>query len=179
MTKDKWRDEIRHRLSAMDVRLRARESSKIAGQLQNLVSSRHWKTVLIYAPLKDEPDILSLTTNSKVRWVFPRMEAKNQLGLYAVGNPSRLIQGKWGIREPNPSQCTRIEPSDLDAIVVPGMAMDPKTGARLGRGGGFYDRLLSNGKIRAEIIGVCFPCQKVSGLPEESHDVRLHTIIST
>ena len=63
----------------------------------------------------------------------------------------------------------------LDLVLVPGVAFDAQ-GRRLGRGKGFYDRLLA--KVRGHKCGVAFDVQIVSGLPEEPHDVRVDSILT-
>jgi 5-formyltetrahydrofolate cyclo-ligase len=62
-----------------------------------------------------------------------------------------------------------------DAVLVPGLGFDVN-GGRLGRGGGFYDRLLAAGT--ACRVGVAFECQVVEALPLEPHDRRMEFIIT-
>jgi 5-formyltetrahydrofolate cyclo-ligase len=65
--------------------------------------------------------------------------------------------------------------SDLDLIVVPGLAFD-STGQRLGRGAGFYDRFLANPTLRAFTCGVGFEVQLLDNLPIDRWDMPLHAI---
>ena len=64
---------------------------------------------------------------------------------------------------------------EIDVAVVPGMSFDMR-GNRLGRGKGYYDRFLP--KIpQAYKIGVCFPFQKLPGIPADENDMKVDEVI--
>ena len=63
----------------------------------------------------------------------------------------------------------------FDLILVPGLAFD-KSGARLGRGRGFYDRFLAG--ITGFRVGVCFDWQLVESVPVEAHDIRMDAVVT-
>lgn len=65
-------------------------------------------------------------------------------------------------------------PGDVDLFIVPGVAFD-RQGNRLGRGGGYYDRLLAN--VSVPIIGLAYKCQIVSRLPRQLYDIPVSTVI--
>lgn len=65
----------------------------------------------------------------------------------------------------------------LDMIVVPLVAFD-RTGARLGYGGGCYDRYLPTVSASCQIVGIAFDEQRVEHVPTDAHDLPLHNIIS-
>lgn len=65
----------------------------------------------------------------------------------------------------------------LDMIVVPLVAFD-RTGARLGYGGGCYDRYLPTVSASCQIVGIAFDEQRVEHVPADAHDLPLHNIIS-
>ncbi|HEX4984148.1 MAG TPA: 5-formyltetrahydrofolate cyclo-ligase [Ilumatobacteraceae bacterium] len=69
------------------------------------------------------------------------------------------------------------DPTTVDVVVVPGVAFTP-TGARLGQGGGWYDRFLAAVRPDCTSIGVGFDPQVVDELPTEAHDIRLDTIVT-
>ena len=85
-----------------------------------------------------------------------------------------LATGKFGIREPR-SHCGEILLNHLDLALVPGVGFDLK-GRRLGRGRGFYDRLLA--QISGTKCGVGFDEQIVEAIPTEPHDVHLNYILT-
>jgi len=65
-------------------------------------------------------------------------------------------------------------PKDIDVFIVPGVAFDEE-GNRLGRGGGYYDRLLAN--VSVPIVGLAYTCQIVSRLPRETYDIPVSILI--
>lgn len=86
-----------------------------------------------------------------------------------------LVKGVYGIMEPH-LVCPPRLPSRMDLIVVPGVVFDRK-GGRLGRGGGYYDRLLNKAK-KVFKIGICFREQLTKKVPMEKHDVRMDRVIT-
>ena len=64
-----------------------------------------------------------------------------------------------------------------DFVLVPGLAFS-RDGHRLGRGGGFYDRLLAGRARDAVKVGVCFALQLHEAIPSEVHDVVLDAVIT-
>jgi 5-formyltetrahydrofolate cyclo-ligase len=70
-----------------------------------------------------------------------------------------------------------VDPSWPDVVVVPGLAFTA-TGDRLGQGGGWYDRFLSQIRADCTTIGVCFAEQVVEALPVEAHDVTMDHVVT-
>jgi len=68
-------------------------------------------------------------------------------------------------------------PRNIDVVVVPGVAFTAD-GHRLGQGGGWYDRFLSDVGDETVTIGVCFAEQVVSVVPQEPHDISVRRVIS-
>ncbi len=138
--------------------------------------------VLLYAGMADEPDLIPLIDAghwSRERcFCFPRVRPGRQLTLHEVADPASFVRGPFGIREPDPARCREIAPSEIDVALIPGLGFDPDTGVRLGRGGGYYDRLLGRRDFRAPRLGVCFAVQIRRGLPDEPHDQAVHQIVT-
>jgi 5-formyltetrahydrofolate cyclo-ligase len=86
-----------------------------------------------------------------------------------------LERGAFGILEPRGE--VFLDYDQVEVAIVPGMAFD-KAGHRLGRGKGFYDRLLPR-LTQAHKIGVCFPFQYLDEIPCEEHDVVMDEVISS
>jgi 5,10-methenyltetrahydrofolate synthetase len=85
-----------------------------------------------------------------------------------------LLPGRFGILEPG-SHCRTVPLNQLDLVLVPGVAFD-KQGRRLGRGYGYYDRLLASiGGIKCAIA---FDEQLAIQIPVESHDILLDCIVT-
>ena len=65
----------------------------------------------------------------------------------------------------------------IDLAVIPGVAFTPD-GRRLGRGRGYYDRLLAHFPQSPYLIGLCWPFQLLADLPTEPHDLTMHAVIA-
>ncbi len=91
---------------------------------------------------------------------------------------TQLISNRYGILEPE-LDVTKVSPlGELDIICTPLVAFD-KTGARLGMGGGFYDRSLAHWQqTKLYPLGLAHDCQLVESVPVESWDVPLPEIIT-
>jgi len=147
-----------------------------------LIEQPLWKnarSVLLFAPLQDEPNVrplLHAALDAGKLTALPRFSATT--GGYEAAVVRDLAkdftEGKFGILEPGPT-CELADLKRLDLILVPGVAFDWQ-GHRLGRGKGFYDRLLV--EVSGKICGVGFDQQVVATLPVEPHDVRLNCILT-
>lgn len=130
-------------------------------------------TILAYWSLPDElptHEIVNywLETTSK-RILLPVVNG-NDLELYEYTGPECLQpQPPFGILEPRGTQ--RVDPSEVDLVVVPGVAFDLAK-HRLGRGRGYYDRLFPQ-MPNATRVGVCLSEQVVSAIPCEPHDLPM------
>ena len=133
----------------------------------------HWiaaKTVALFAPLPGEPNLLHLCPSSGKQLFFPKIFDHNLLWLRVEDTKTQLSRSSNGTKhllEPITQTSTKI--SELHLILVPGLAFT-KSGHRLGRGGGFYDRALSQRTLGTRVIGVCFDFQVRETLPTEPHD---------
>jgi len=134
-------------------------------------------TIATFAALPDEIDLTELVTLfPEKRWLFPRVDDEGGC-FHLSADPSKdLVRGAFGILEPRADSA--IVPLDeIDAFLCPGMAFDHK-GGRLGRGKGFYDRLLSQARTDAHKIGIAFASQIVPNTHCEPHDIIMDEIIS-
>lgn len=108
---------------------------------------------------------------------FPAFR-KGEMGFYAPADESDFIVGTFGIREPGlrsrPFNCTQI-----DMMLVPGLAFD-RTGSRLGRGKGFYDRYLGevDSEDRPVTIGTGYGFQRVGCVPTHAGDIRMDLLVT-
>lgn len=107
---------------------------------------------------------------------LPRINSKKSLTLCRVRSLSKdLKKGAHNIMEPK-AVCERRPASQMNIIIVPGVAFD-RLGGRLGRGGGYYDRLLRKAR-KVVKIGLCFREQIVKKVPMQACDVRVDKIIT-
>ena len=109
----------------------------------------------------------------------------NQLDLYWVEDlEDQLEIGLWGIREPIVERCERVFAlNEVEFALLPGVAFT-RSGARLGYGGGFYDKLLAQpdegnvGTPRPALVAAAFALQIVEQIPQEATDMRVEWIIT-
>ncbi|CAF0689939.1 5-formyltetrahydrofolate cyclo-ligase [Candidatus Methylacidithermus pantelleriae] len=172
----------KQRLDALAPSLREAQSQAIVERVRSLGFWQNSLTVLFYYPLRREPDVRPLL----VWWaslpgrtaVLPRSSpgASSQFSLAAVRGLERLEVGRWKIPEPTPL-APSVDPESIDAVLVPGLAFD-RSGMRVGRGMGWYDRLLSFLPPRTVRVGIFFSVQEWPALPKEAWDEPLGWIVT-
>ena len=136
------------------------------------------KTVLLYYPLPDEVDVRPLL-NSLVqqgkRVILPKVVSDSDLTLHTYKSQKDLEPGAFGIMEPTNKEISPDDIEDTAVAIVPGMAFDT-SGHRLGRGKGYYDRLLARIPFIYK-IGICFHFQLQKAIPADRHDIVMNEII--
>ncbi len=176
-SKSDLRKKIRLSLEKISPAVRAVESIELCERLEPQLRSA--RTILFFAPLADELDIWplleKLVAAGKI-CALPAFVAASQS--YSARRVLHLaddiVPGKFGVCEPAVS-CPELPLGNFDLILVPGVAFDI-TGNRLGRGRGFYDRLLANaGGIKC---GVVYDFQLLETIPAEPHDAQVHYIFT-
>lgn len=123
-------------------------------------------TVLTYAAFGSEADLAPLMGDAK-RFVVPRVAAGGRLTLHLAGGPTE--RHPLGMSEPA-ADAPRVDPSEVDLALLPGLAFDPY-GGRLGYGAGYYDRLLPALRPGVPRLAVAHPTLLTEALPLEPHDV--------
>lgn len=105
----------------------------------------------------------------------------NELELFLLEDVSELVEGAYKILEPKaelrqlPAKFVRAD--QLDLVMVPGTAFDPR-GGRMGQGKGYYDRLLANARPDAPLVGMAFDCQIFDEIPVAPHDVFMDLVLT-
>lgn len=177
--KTSLRDTIRARSKVIPPEERGTASAQICARLQEQTIWRVAKSVLLFFPLADEPDITPLISAALAAGntvcFLRHLPEQNDYEARVVAEVSRDLQpGAFGVREPV-SQCAVWPLNRLDLALVPGVAFT-LDGWRLGRGRGFYDRVLA--RVPGVKCGVAFDWQMVPAMPVEPHDVRLDCILT-
>ena len=167
------RKEVRAKIAKLSFEDKQRLSSQIFSKIEHLSIIEKASVIALFISLADEPITTEIIEHlsQKKRIVVPRIEG-DEMNFYDIAEG--LQSGAFGIMEPIAT--TPIEPSEIDVMIVPGVAFT-RSGARCGRGKGFYDKYLSRNGFRAYTIGVCYPCQIVDNLPTEEHDKPIHLIV--
>jgi 5-formyltetrahydrofolate cyclo-ligase len=165
------RAQLRERLKSIPSETKTALSEQACEILFTNSSYDHYKSVLLYMPLQDELDVRFFMTKALQqgrRLALPRyLPDREKYAAYFIGNKP-LKPGRFGVLEPETSMPVPL--NQLDLIVVPGLGFDPR-GRRLGRGKGFYDRMLS--EASGVKCGICFDEQIVENIPAEPHDVAM------
>ena len=173
------RKRIRSALQNITPTARAAASAQLCARLKEQPFWKNASSVVFFAPLPDEADVWPLleetVAGGKIA-ALPRFEPADQsYTVCRVQNPrSEIAIGQFGIREPK-ACCAEIAFSRLDLILVPGVAFD-LNGNRLGRGRGFYDRLLV--ETRGVKCGVAFDEQITDEVPVGTHDLQINFILT-
>lgn len=137
------------------------------------------RSVLFYSALSGEIDLTDLLEEGLEQGktiALPRYNAETKAyDAFEIRDfPADCASGKFGISEPM-RHCPPFPLKQLDLALVPGVGFDP-VGFRLGRGQGFYDRLLAG--INGVKCGVAFDQQIVDRIPGEPHDIRMNCILT-
>ncbi|MBI4632525.1 MAG: 5-formyltetrahydrofolate cyclo-ligase [Deltaproteobacteria bacterium] len=100
-----------------------------------------------------------------------------QLIISAIETFDDVEPGYFGVREPKKHLLKPLEKSQIDLVLVPGVAFD-RRGYRVGYGGGYYDRFLSAIGKDVPKIGLVFASQLIEAVPADSHDLPVDKIIT-
>lgn len=175
------RESLRHR-DALAIDLRQQKNTAIRERVRANPVINESKTIFTYINFRSEVETINLVTlwlaAGKSICVPLTVTKDSRLVAYQITDPTTdLAPGYCQIPEPNPFTATQINPSDIDAIVLPGSAFDLH-GGRLGYGGGFYDRFITDQAPHALRIGLAFELQVTDRLPLLPHDQLLNILIT-
>lgn len=161
--------------------IRTRDSAIIRQRLFQQTAWADAGTILSYLSFGSEVDthkLLPEALQKSKRMVVPVCDAtKQELSLSELHRMGDLAPGPYGIYEPSPVWRKAVDPSEVELVLVPGIAFD-RQGGRLGFGAGYFDKLLSR-MPRAVRIGLAFSVQLLEeSLPMEAHDIRMSFIVT-
>lgn len=154
---------------------REKESAaeEVFSQLEKTAAFIMAENILMYHSLPDELSTIKFLKkwHHRKHFFLPRVNGVN-LDILPY-EESRLELGSFHIEEPTGTDVADVD--DIELMIIPAVAFDRK-GNRLGRGKGFYDRLLSTS--RATKIGVGYEFQLFDSIPSEPHDVAMDMVIT-
>lgn len=173
MNKDTIRMRVRARKSLLSEAERRSAAERVFALLEKTAAFLMADKILMYHSLPDELSTREFIERwaSRKKFFLPRVNGVN-LDILPYERTS-LHLGAFSIEEPDGDDLTDI--SEIELIVVPGVAYDPE-GNRVGRGKGYYDRLLAG--ARATKIGIAYDFQVVDSIEAEPHDVRVDVVIT-
>ncbi len=197
MDKAEVRRAVIARRDALDLDVRAAKSAVVCARLVELMESSGTagqRTVAVYAAMGSEVDPAAFAAAAVVRgWrvAYPCMLSASDAAACSqrmcmqavsagdasevpfIAHPTRAFAGT----DVDSGHFPIVPAAELDMIIVPLVAFD-RTGARLGYGGGCYDRYLPMLSPACQIIGIAFDEQRVDHVPTNAHDLPLPHIVS-
>ena len=149
------------------------QSEQITAMLENTPQFQKAKTVMLYSSLPDEVRTTAFIEKwrNRKRVILPTVVGDDIVPVELTPDTPFAV-GDFNILEPQNRPYT----GGYDLIVVPGMAFD-RSGNRLGRGKGYYDRFLSQNQSVYK-IGICFDFQLVGTVPTEANDIRMDEVLT-
>ncbi|MEH7414133.1 5-formyltetrahydrofolate cyclo-ligase [Neobacillus drentensis] len=173
------RKQVKETLSTLSRPLYEHYSFKIASTLYTDVDWEKAKTIGIYVSRQPEVDtyqIIRKAWEQGKQVVIPKCSPKDKgLAFRTLTDFSQLESIYYGLLEPIETLTTEINAEEIDLIIVPGLAYT-RTGYRLGFGGGFYDRFLS--EYPGKTLSLAFNQQIIPNFPIEDHDIPVSKIIT-
>ena len=197
MTKQELRKSMKAALAELEPVAKAFESmSKASAIIQSEIFKKS-RCIFGFMPMKDEVDVLpvlrsGLQQGKKI--LIPKIiDGTNEMDFYFLTDEpnSQTEKNSWGIYEPKAEleKCSLDEllaevKADEILVLVPGLAFG-KDNSRLGRGKGFYDRFLTELKVKAcakgnakpWLCGICYNVQVVTSVPSEETAVKVDVVI--
>ena len=171
-TKAELRKSVKTRIKNMTEEEKKKESEDVMMKLENTQQFKSAKTILLFHSLPDEVCTHELIEKyaSKKKILLPVIDGEKWHIREYKGD---LKTGEYNIQEPTGGNY--YDYGSIDLVVVPGVCFDKDKG-RVGRGKGYYDRILK--EIKAFKIGICFDCQLLSKVPAEEWDVKMDQVMT-
>lgn len=160
----------------------AQKSENIFNQLYSSLLYNGANTIMTYVSIGKEADthnFIRRAIKEGKHIVIPVCvpETKKMIASRVIDFENDLQEGSWGLLEPKKETLRPISSSQIDLIIVPGLAFT-KAGHRLGYGGGYYDRFLSSLTRNVPSIALAYELQLVDHLPVENFDIPMDYILT-
>ena len=176
-SKDQIRQEIGSKRKKLEPDWLKTESTHLIHRFQSLKTFQDSKIIALYKAIGGEVSLEPLFSNcwkQGKRTCIPLFNEQSRLYEMAeISATTRFRIGHFGIQEPVEPSLLNI--SKINLIAVPGVAFDA-AGNRLGRGGGYYDRILA--ELQGISIGIAFNFQILPDIPCETHDKPVNLVVT-
>ena len=152
----------------------AKDSARIIAQIEQMSAFRDAKVVMMYYPVHHEVDLRPLLAKYEGQKIFLLpVTHRRSMEVRPYDGEDMMRKGRLGVPEPQ----TATYKGHIDLMLVPGVVFD-QHGHRIGRGGGYYDRFLSQ-HLSTKKIGVCYDFQlKKHDLPHTLSDHKVDRIVT-
>jgi 5-formyltetrahydrofolate cyclo-ligase len=172
------REAVEKRLAGLEGFDVLKASLDISRRFFDLEEFHAARSIMIYSSIHGEVDtelIMELSWRLNKHIIYPAIcWQRRELVPVKIDSTKQLRPGRWGLLEPVEMKAYPLE--EIDIVVAPGLAFD-LCGNRLGRGGGYYDRFLSQ-KHHADVVALAFSCQLEKHIPTDEHDMMVDIIIT-
>lgn len=175
MDKQTLRNLIKERKQQFSVDELIIQSVDVTQRLEQNKLFKFAHTVLLYYSMDDEVNthgLVAALRREGRRVLLPRVRDDQNLDVVPVSDNSLHSQGKYHIMEPSGEPFT--DYNSIDIAIIPGLAFT-QDGKRLGRGKGYYDRLLAQIPSVYK-MGLCFPFQLVQDIPMNENDILMDEV---
>lgn len=174
------RERIKSERAAIPETERRDSDKAICERFLSLASYRYANTLLLYAPIDGEIDVMpiaraALADGKKV--AFPRCDSKDRTMVFRyISSEDDLAPSHFGIREPDDS-ANAYDPSsgELTVCVIPALAFD-REGYRVGYGGGYYDRFLNG--FNGSKVGLIYRKFLIDKAPRGRFDTAVDAMVT-
>lgn len=155
---------------------RCNSSNKIMEQIEGLPAFKAGKKILIYYSIPGEVQTVDFLEKYKtVKDLYLPVVEGSILSVKEYTGKENCIKGPFGILEPAGKCIDTLD--DIDLIILPGVAFD-RNRNRLGRGKGYYDKLLYTIPPTTLKVGICFDFQLFDVIPTDPWDIRMDLVIT-
>lgn len=172
MTKPEIRRLMRQLKAELSDEQKESLSQEVFAKIENCDAFKNARNVMLYHSLPDELPthevVVKWTLNKNV--YLPRCIG-DELDVVKF-QPQTMQTGSFNIIEP---QGEPVDKNLMDLVIVPAVAFDGK-GGRVGRGKGYYDRLLNGCNATKIVVG--YPFQLIEEVPAEEHDIKMNYIVT-
>jgi 5-formyltetrahydrofolate cyclo-ligase len=156
------------------------DAQAIAEHLLALDEVRRAATVAAYVSVSIEPGtgpVIERLHDLGRRVILPLLLPDNDLDWAPYTGPEGLIPARRGLLEPGAPALGPEAVATADVVLAPGLAVD-RTGMRLGRGGGSYDRALARVPVGTFVCVLLFDGEILDSVPSEAHDRRVTAAVT-
>ncbi len=178
--KKRLRTDIRTKLEAIPAAEALSRSRHAAANLVALRAFRDARAIMLYLTIPGEADTAPI---ARAAWKAGKIVlapkacgvSKRMKPVVCIEHDEDLFHPHHGLRQPAGNETIALD--EIDLIIVPALAFDPK-GNRLGRGGGFYDRFLAEPDLRAVTVGYAFAEQIIPNVPMHDNDRPVDIVVT-
>ena len=180
MEKKKVREEVIKKRNSLSLEIKKEYDEVIFNQLINSDIYKSSKKIFTYVSFGSEVDtkgFIKYALNDDKEIYVPKTDKANkEMVAIKINSLDNMNVDKWGILEPKSVDKNKIS-EDFDLVIMPGVAFD-RDGNRIGYGGGYYDKYISNIDLLCTKLVLAYILQIVDNIKNEEHDIKVDYIMT-